>query len=165
MKLTWMNILGEAAWVMLLAVGLAGAAVVFRPALRPMITGGQPWGAESPGSMQSGIPTITLDEARSRFEAGQALFADARPLRAYQKGHIKGAMPLDLSEFDAWSEKFFSQFSAETLIITYCDGQHCSLSMDLAQKLTEMGYENVFVLKNGWHQWTAAHLPIEQSLE
>lgn len=165
MYLAWVKILGEAARIMLLAVILAGAAILFRPALKPLLTGDQTTGPESVESPEGRIPSITIEDARSYFDSGQALFADARSQKVYRMGHIKGAMSLDPSDFDAWSGKFFSQFAPETLIITYCDGARCPLSMELAEKLVEMGYENVFVLKDGWHQWTTAHLPTEQTAE
>ncbi len=165
MKVPWIKILGQSARVMVLALILAGAAVIFRPTLRPMLSGSQPVQAESARLAQGQAPYISLADARSQFESGAALFADARPLKAYRMGHIKDAMNLDPYEFDAWSGNFFSQFSADTLIIAYCDGAMCPLSSELAEKLIALGYEKVFVLKNGWHLWKAAHLPTEQQAE
>jgi len=162
MKVPWIKILSQSARVMLLAIVLASAAVIFRPTLRSMISGSQTVQADSDRLVEGQAPTISLVDARSQFESGAALFADARPLKAYRMGHIKGAMHLDPYEFDAWSGNFFSQFSADTLIITYCDGAMCPLSSELAEKLIALGYEKVFILKNGWHLWKAAHLPTEQ---
>jgi rhodanese-related sulfurtransferase len=165
MRLPWIKILGESAWVMLLALILAGAAVFFRPTLRPMMSVTQPVQPDSTPLAQGQAPSITLADARSHFESGAALFADARPLKAFQMGHIKGAMNLDPYEFDAWSENFFFQFPADSLIITYCDGAMCTLSLELAEKLIGLGYEKVFVLKDGWHLWKAAQLPTEKTAQ
>jgi rhodanese-related sulfurtransferase len=165
MNVPWIKTLGESARVMLLALVLAGAAVIFRPALRPLVTGNQSVQPESVRLGESLAPSISLEDARSHFEAGAALFADARPLKAYQSGHIKGAMHLDPYEFDAWSGNFFSQFQEDTLIIAYCDGAVCPLSSELAQKLIAMGYAKVFVFKDGWNLWKTAGLPTEQLAE
>ncbi len=165
MRMSWTKTLGEAAGVILVALFLAGAAYVLRPELRPMAAGNPPVESGSGKRLESAKPLITLEDARSHFQAGKALFADARPLKAYQQGHIKGAMHLDPNEFDTWSESFFSQFPADTMIIAYCDGPQCPLSAELAEKLTWLGYEKISVLKNGWHLWTAAQLPTEQVAE
>jgi rhodanese-related sulfurtransferase len=155
MTIPWTKTITEAVWVMLLALILAGAGLIFRPDLRPMLSGaGQP-------DSESTSPSVSLDEARAYFKAGKALFADARPGEAYQAGHIKGAMSLDPTEFDTWSGNFFSQFPADTLIVTYCDGARCPLSAELAEMLLSLGYEKVLVLKDGWRLWNEAHLPTE----
>jgi rhodanese-related sulfurtransferase len=162
MTIPWTKTIAEAVWVTLLALILACAALIFRPDLRPMLSSsGQP-ASESAPPDQKAAPSISLDEARANFKAGTALFADARPWKAYQAGHIQGAMSLDPAEFDTWSGNFFSQFPADTLIVTYCDGARCPLSAELAEKLLSLGYEKVLVLKDGWRLWSEAHLPTEQ---
>ena len=47
-------------------------------------------------------------------------------------------------------------------IITYCDGETCNLSHDLALFLTEMGFQDVKVLVNGWTVWLDNNQPVEQ---
>jgi rhodanese-related sulfurtransferase len=161
MKIPWSKTFAEAGGVMLMALILAGAALIFRPDLRPMLGGGQP-ASENPSSDQEGFTHVSLDEARVYLKQGTALFADARPWKAYQEGHIPGAMNLDPAEFESWSGNFFSQFPADTLIVTYCDGARCPLSTELAEKLRSLGYEKVLIFKAGWRAWDAAHLPTEQ---
>jgi rhodanese-related sulfurtransferase len=163
MKIPWKQTAREAAWVMLLALILAGIALIFRPSVRPLLSATVQDTSETVSSGQEVAPAVTLDQARAYFEAGTALFADARPAEAYRAGHIRGAMNLDPNEFDTWSENFFSQFPADTLIIAYCDGERCPLSTELAEKLIALGYEKVLVLKNGWSLWNAAHLPTDQA--
>jgi rhodanese-related sulfurtransferase len=109
-----------------------------------------------------GIFDIVLHDARAHFENGSALFADARSLAAYRSGHIRGAMHLDPNEFDRWSGGFFSQIPPDRVIITYCEGARCTLSMELAEKLTWMGYEQVYVFKDGWGLWQKNKLPMDQ---
>lgn len=161
MMIPWSKTLAEAVWVMLMALILAGAGLIFRPDLRPMLGGGQP-DSESAFPGQESFDAISLDAARLYFKEGKALFADARPWMAYQAGHIPGAMSLDPEESDAWAGNFFSQFPADTLIVTYCDGARCPLSTELAVKLRALGYERVLIFKEGWSAWNAAQLPAEQ---
>jgi len=68
-------------------------------------------------------------------------------------------------EFDAWSGDFFSRIPPDQVIITYCEGDRCALSLQLAEKLTWMGYEKVFYIKNGWGVWKENHLPVEGKSE
>jgi rhodanese-related sulfurtransferase len=159
--ISWRSTLSEAAGIMLMALLLAGGSLVFRPELRSMLGGGQP-AADGASQGQEAESFISLDEARAYFKAGTALFADARSWKAYQAGHIPGAMSLDPNAFDTWSGNFFSQFPADTLIVAYCDGARCPLSTELAGMLRSLGYEKVLVFKDGWSVWTAAQLPTEQ---
>jgi rhodanese-related sulfurtransferase len=160
-ELRLVAVIREAAWVLILAVVLAGVGYLVRPAVRSAL----PDGAVADGGSQdnSPVPVIGLEEARRDFEKGAALFADARPKSAYLSGHIPGAVNLDPDEFDAWSGDFFAKTSPDQRIITYCDGERCSLSLELAEKLTWMGYEKVFLLKNGWGKWKAHQLPVERN--
>jgi rhodanese-related sulfurtransferase len=66
------------------------------------------------------------------YPSGEAIFADARPIVAYEAGHIKNALHLEPG-------------AAE----------------ELAERLTWLGYEKVFYLVDGWGQWTRHGLPVD----
>jgi len=108
---------------------------------------------------------IPFEEAKDKFLTGSAVFLDARTPELYQEGHIQGAFNLPLAEFDQLSEKVFMEFPEDTLIVTYCDGEDCALSAELAQKLKEIGYGNVRVLHNGWSVWKSHQLPSQGEKE
>lgn len=120
------------------------------------------WSADARFSDDSGKSlVISLGEARGLFERGDVLFVDARPESEYAEGHIQGALSLPLQEADAYFMDAADRLSAAKAIITYCDGESCDLSHDLALFLKEMGMENVRVLVNGWTVWHEAGLPTE----
>jgi rhodanese-related sulfurtransferase len=48
----------------------------------------------------------------------------------------------------------------DTVIITYCDGESCNLSKDLALFLENLGFTNVRILVNGWTVWHDAGFPV-----
>lgn len=151
----------EAIIILIVSVVLASASYVIRPVNMNPGSGGSTTGA---GDEESGaIQVVTLEDARRHFEQGTALFADARPQDAFRSGRIQGAINLDPNEFDDWSGNFFSKTPPDQIIITYCEGDRCTLSLELAEKLTWMGYEKVYYLKNGWGEWKDLHLPMEQS--
>jgi rhodanese-related sulfurtransferase len=104
---------------------------------------------------------IPFEEAKDKFLTGSAVFLDARTPELYLNGHIHGARNLPLAEFDQLADKVFMEFPEDTLFVTYCDGEDCVLSAELALKLKEIGYENVRVLHNGWSLWKSHHLPFQ----
>ena len=134
-------------------MGMAIGAYMLRPDAMP----GPLDGPIDDGDLS--VKVIALETAIDYFKKGTALFADARPLDAFNAGHIKGALHLDPSEFDQWSEQLFSQASSEVTIIAYCEGVKCQLSRELAEKLTWLGYEKVYSLKDGWGLWKKHGLP------
>jgi len=105
--------------------------------------------------------TISFDEAKKLFFSRKAIFLDARSPELYQWGHIPGARNLPLDTFDEHFHKLMAHIPRDTMIITYCDGNGCGLSNELAILLIDNGYTNVRVLTNGWSLWEAHNLPIE----
>lgn len=39
------------------------------------------------------------------------------------------------------------------MVITYCSGEHCNDSHDLAVKLAEKGISEIFIFKGGIQEW------------
>jgi len=104
---------------------------------------------------------IALPEAEELFKKGIATFIDARPVSEYEAGHIKGAKSLPYKEADWKFVEVMNGIPEEKDVITYCDGETCELSMELAVFLRNTGYKNVRVLSNGWTVWKQSGLPVE----
>ena len=107
------------------------------------------------------IKEISIGHAIEQFKNSTALFVDARDPYYFAKGHIKGATNLPEQQFDEYIDDFTSQTDPNIKIITYCDGIHCDLAENLAEKLFFAGYENVYCLKDGWNQWNEKLQPVE----
>lgn len=105
---------------------------------------------------------IPLDSAKAYFAAGQALFVDARHEFDYELGHIKGALNVALSEYDA-KKTILSTTPKDKLIVVYCDGAECNSSIEFSAKLFADGFTDVKIFFGGWKEWEAAHLPMEGS--
>ena len=101
---------------------------------------------------------ISLQDAAALFSAGQAVFVDARDAEIYAEGHVQGALSLPLHSFEQVFPAVREQLAGKT-VITYCDGERCSLSGDLADALRALGIENVLELRNGWSLWQEQGLP------
>ena len=111
---------------------------------------------EAGGSM-----TVSLAEAGQLFQNKSAFFLDARPQSAYEEGHIRGARCLPWLNVDDRFTDVTADLNSDDPIITYCDGETCTLGEDLAFFLRDMGFTNVRVLVNGWTRWRGAGLPEE----
>jgi rhodanese-related sulfurtransferase len=103
---------------------------------------------------------IPLEEAEKLFFTHAAVFVDARSVEDYAHGHIQGARSLPWHEVDINFIGVTQDLDLETPIITYCDGETCELSHDLAFFLRDAGFKNSRVLVNGWKLWQQSGLPV-----
>jgi rhodanese-related sulfurtransferase len=105
---------------------------------------------------------ISFANAARLFREQAAVFVDARSEAEYERGHIQGALNLPWGDVDRLFFSATAGLPPDTPIITYCDGETCSLSHDLAVFLRNVGYVNVKVLVNGWTVWKRANLPVDE---
>jgi len=103
---------------------------------------------------------ISLTEAQKLFSSNAGAFIDARPGEDYSRGHIQGARSLPWGEVDLKFMDVTQDLDFETPIVTYCDGETCELSHNLALFLREAGFLNTRVLVNGWKLWQQSGLPV-----
>jgi rhodanese-related sulfurtransferase len=104
---------------------------------------------------------ITLEEAEKLYFSHTAVFIDARSVEEYAKGHIRDARSLPWQEVDLNFMTVTADLELTTPIITYCDGETCELSHDLALFLRDAGFAHTRVLVNGWSLWQQAGMPVE----
>jgi rhodanese-related sulfurtransferase len=124
------------------------------------------WSPKAQLTTDSGISLeIPLEDTEALFFARMALFLDARSPELFTEGHIQGAVNLPWDAFDAIFPRVMAGVPHDTTIVTYCDGDTCGLSKDLALALLQEGYFNVRVLVNGWTRWQQSNLPVEIGVE
>jgi rhodanese-related sulfurtransferase len=103
---------------------------------------------------------VTLTDAKQVFDRKEAVFIDARSSPEYVAGHIPGALNLPVSEFETRSRDVLKNLPQDTRIITYCSGERCQSSIQLARTLIErLGYSRTQVFFDGWHAWKGAGYP------
>ena len=153
----------EAAIIILAAVVVALVVNTFRDQGLPLIEPDDTISGDNTGNSDDAIATkeISMQRAMVLYQAGNALFADARVGNDYNRGHIKGAVNLPAEQFDRWIGEFLEKTDPGVTIITYCEGYYCPLAKDLAFKLIMAGFENVYHLPDGWGNWNKNRMPVE----
>jgi rhodanese-related sulfurtransferase len=104
---------------------------------------------------------VKLAYAKRFFDAGGALFVDAREAAEYAEGHIAGALsvPFDDAVKNPALLNPFKQ--AGKPLILYCSGGDCELSKDLAKNMLADGIRKVLVFTDGLPAWKAAGYPMD----
>ena len=152
------SLLKEIGIILMVVIPLALVTNSLRPSGLMLIDTGIP--IMQTAEADNPIRAITLDRAIEKYERGEALFVDTRSHEEYLAGHVKGAMNLPDHNFDEWIDDFLSRTDTDTEIITYCDGEDCTLGHDVAEKLYLLGLERVSYLVNGWTKWQESVSPV-----
>jgi rhodanese-related sulfurtransferase len=162
-----MRALWQGALIILIAAAVSFSVNHFRKGGLPLVGDRVPpiskagsSGLKTAGSY--GDMIISLEEARALFLTNGAVFIDARPEEIYRSGHIKGALNLPPDRMDELLPVVAAQIPPDSLIVTYCDGESCTLSEEAALQLSAKGFSHVQVLVNGWSVWQDARLPTEK---
>lgn len=156
---TALQVIGQGGILLLLACAVALSVNHLRPAGLPLVSD---WSPEAQLRLDSGETlAVSLDEAEMLFFSRSALFLDARSPDQFAEGHIEGALNLPWQDFDDGFARVLNGIPPETPLVTYCDGESCASSKELAMALLVKGYGNVRVLVNGWSVWQERGLPVE----
>ena len=155
---TWRQAVWQAGLIVVLAAVAALVVNHYRPDGLPLVAD---WSPEARLAQDSGGSlVIPLEEARYLFSGGQAIFLDARSPEFYELGHIVGARNLPWEKLGEHYPQVVADIPKDATLITYCDGEGCPLSEELALALLTEGYANVRVLVNGWSVWHRQELPV-----
>jgi rhodanese-related sulfurtransferase len=114
----------------------------------------------SSSSSSTRLTFINADEAVKIFQGRTGIFIDVRYEDEFNEGHIKGAISLPLRTLET-NPDLIQGLAKDTLIVTYCSGEQCALSIDLGERLAAMGFTNVKVFFSGWLEWQKRNLPVE----
>ncbi|MBZ0199676.1 MAG: rhodanese-like domain-containing protein [Ignavibacteriaceae bacterium] len=106
-----------------------------------------------PEPQQIGLPQAY------KFYKEKVVFFDAREVDDYTEGHIDGAINISYVQFDEMKSKL-DAVSKDDIVVTYCGGDDCDLSILLANEMMKIGYKKVFVFFGGWKKWLTANYPI-----
>lgn len=103
---------------------------------------------------------IKIDFAYKLFQEGKK-FVDARPVEEYEENHIKGAINIPFYGSENY-ESVLNKISKDEIIITYCSGDDCDLSILLGDELFAKGYKKIYIFFGGWNDWLKMGYPTEK---
>lgn len=149
-----MPVIKEAIVVLSIAVVLSiGYAATFDRGLFSSKNGTSQISTDAKGPVPSPV-MISLADVQHFIQDGHAMLIDARLSEEFANGHIDHALNIPLGEFALRSQQLEAT-RRDTILITYCGGNGCNASLELAAKLAELGFRNIKVFYGGWQEWTA----------
>jgi rhodanese-related sulfurtransferase len=152
------NTVRQALFILFISVAIGTAVNLIRPDRIPFIDS---WAMADKLVTEDGDTlAISLEDAAALFADNAVVFLDARTQVEYDQGHIQDAVNLPWHEVDNYFETVIMTLDPEAMYITYCDGEACPLSHDLALFLKDLGFTRVKVLVNGWTLWKEHDLPV-----
>jgi rhodanese-related sulfurtransferase len=108
---------------------------------------------------------IGIVQAKQFYDIN-ALFIDGRTREEYFAGHIKGAINYPYEEFKMTTPEqkvaITKKFNKNGIIVVYCGGGTCEVSIDLAYELGKLGFKSVNIFLGGWVDWVEAGYPTEK---
>jgi rhodanese-related sulfurtransferase len=106
------------------------------------------------------VHQISRESLHQKIESGaNFVLVDALPPMSYAASHLPGAINLPPESVDGRAQRRFPDRSTE--VIVYCSDAMCDSSVLVANRLIELGYENVSHYAEGKNDWVAAGLPLE----
>ena len=103
--------------------------------------------------------TVTLAQVKRLFDGTGAVFIDARAPYQFGTGHIPGSVNIPWDEFEYY-ERALERIPRDAVVVIYCDGSSCDLSIHLGDEMAQRGYTRIRVFYEGWAEWTAAGYPV-----
>lgn len=101
---------------------------------------------------------IKIDLAYKLFNQG-IKFIDARPEEEFKENHIKGAINIPFYGSEKY-DSVLNKISKDEIVVTYCNGDDCDLSILLGDEIFNKGYKKVYVFFGGWNDWLKKGYPV-----
>lgn len=101
---------------------------------------------------------VGFDELVQRARKGEVVILDARPTHEFQAGHIAGAISVPIHEL----RKRLQRLPRGKEYVAYCRGPYC-IYADRAVALLRKSGRRARRLLDGFPEWKAAGLPVEQA--
>ena len=102
---------------------------------------------------------IRRERVADKIDRDEMTVIEALPASYYDDAHLPGAINLPHDAVDDLAPQRLPDKAAE--IIVYCSNEACQNSTIAANRLTELGYVNVFDYQAGKQDWIDAGLPTE----
>ncbi len=108
------------------------------------------------------VNRITRDQLKAKLDGDEKIYlVEALPEKYFLGKHLPGAINLPHDRVVELAPQLLSDRAAE--IVVYCASTTCQNSTIAVEKLTELGYTNVWDYKEGKQDWVDAGLTTETS--
>jgi rhodanese-related sulfurtransferase len=108
----------------------------------------------------SEIRLVTAEQLRERLDRGSVVELWNALTDDYFTGEmIPGSRRVPVDQVGR--EVAQTKLPRHAEIVVYCSGPACPQSRAAAEKLTQLGYEGVWLFEGGLEAWKAAGLPLE----
>ena len=110
--------------------------------------------------MATTVDHISRESLQQKIEScADFVLVDALSPMSYATSHLPGAINLPPESVDGRAQRRIPDRSTE--VIVYCSDAACNSSIIVANRLIELGYENVSHYAEGKNDWVEAGLPLE----
>ncbi|MFN0132493.1 MAG: SUMF1/EgtB/PvdO family nonheme iron enzyme [Phycisphaerales bacterium] len=114
-----------------------------------------------------GVEYISIERAKSLYEAQTAIFIDARPYAEFVEGHVRNSMHCAVKYFGGAAPAKVRNYLPGNAVVVYCNGESCTDSIDVAVRLKALNLSigPIYVMKEGLPAWIKAGLPTDKGGE
>jgi rhodanese-related sulfurtransferase len=106
------------------------------------------------------LATVSRDSLWAKMEQGEEfVLVDALSLISYAASHLPGAVHIPPDAVDDRAPRRIPDLDTE--VVVYCSNPDCESSIEVARRLLELGYTNVWHYPGGKRDWIDAGLPLE----
>lgn len=100
------------------------------------------------------VTNISTDELKELMDKGSSfVLINTLDHEAYEKRHICGSINMPVEEIGKEAK---DKLGEDEQIVVYCSGPTCKASKIAADKLSELGFENVRRYEGGIKKWQEA---------
>ena len=106
------------------------------------------------------LARVSRESLLAKMEGGEEfVLVDALPPMTFAMSHLPGAVNLTPEGCERWAARRIPEKTTE--VVVYCQNPQCESSVDVANRLLRLGYENVSHYPGGKSDWAAGGLPLE----
>lgn len=110
--------------------------------------------------MATPLVEISRDSLWQKIESSEEfVLVDALSPISFAGARLPGAINIPPRTVDEQAERRFPD--RDTEIVVYCANPTCESSVEVAERLIELGYQNVLHYAGGKEAWREAGLPLE----
>jgi rhodanese-related sulfurtransferase len=110
--------------------------------------------------MTTTLAHVSRESLWQKIQSGeQFVLVDALAPMSYARSHLPGAISLPPEWVAEWAPRRIP--GSDTEVVVYCANSTCDSSVDVANRLIELGYRNVRHYAGGKEDWVEAGLPLE----